>query len=179
MYVFVYVFQIFFSGLTILVCRSNFLKLPIFSRNKFWKNFLLKRCGTRFQNDSNSLNIFTILPSVVTFAHSLDYVEWVRVGQICGLKKKIADIREGNQETLGLRSNVFENLQMYFYKQIDWCKFDFLLLFLTSFLSSTNKVASKPRNYFIAPSISRYSTYRVGSKFLIFMPFFSIFRPFF
>ena len=95
------------------------------------------------------------------------------------VEKKIADIREGNQETLGLRSNVFENLQMYFYKQIDWCKFDFLLLFLTSFLSSTNKAASKPRNYFIAPSISRYSTYRVGSKFLIFMPFFSIFRPFF
>ena len=92
--VFVYVFQIFFSGLTILVCRSNFLKLPIFSRNKFWKNFLLKRCGTRFQNDSNSLNIFTILPSVVTFAHSLDYVEWVRVGQICGLKKKNLQILE-------------------------------------------------------------------------------------
>ena len=64
------------------------------------------------------------------------------------------------------------------YQQTDWCKLDLLLHFL-SFMS-TNKVTSKPRNYLIAPSSRSRTTYRVGSKFLIFMPFFfSILRLFF
>ena len=50
------------------VFRINFLKLLIFSRQSFEK---ISRENVVAQ-DSNSLNIFTIL-SVVTFAHSLDY----------------------------------------------------------------------------------------------------------